>query len=85
MSFYLLFLNDLITSFFKKRLRCNGSVSGDLSVNCMLQLITNSSCNPFSLIISVNKQAVKVTRFIYIPKAHNDLIFNRNYAVMFLQ
>lgn len=53
-------------------------------MNSLLQLITNSSCNTFSLIISVNKQTVKVTRFIYIPKAYNYLIFNSNYAVMFL-
>ena len=55
LSFYLLFLYNLITSFFKERLCCNRSVSSNISFNRLLQLITNISCNAFSLIISVNK------------------------------
>ena len=85
MSFYLLFLYNLITSFFKERLCSNRSMSSNISFNRLLQLITNISCNTFSLIIRVNKQTVKIACFIYVPKAYNDFIINRNNTEMFLK
>lgn len=85
MSFYLLFLNNLIPSFFKERLRRNRGMSSNISLNSLLQPIANSSCNTFFLIIGMNKQTVKVTHFIYVPKAYNNFIFDCNYAVMFLK
>ncbi len=70
MSFYLLFLNDLISSFFKERLCSNRSVGGNISLNSLLQFIANSSCNTFSLIISMNEQTIKIAIFIYVSEAY---------------
>lgn len=85
LSFYLLLLNNLIISLFKERLRRNRSVSRNISLHSLLQLIANSSCNTFTLVIGVYKQTVKVPRFIDIPKPHNDFIINSNYTIMLLK
>ena len=85
MSFYLLFLNNLITSFFKKWLRRNRSVSSNFTLNSLLQLITNSSCNTFTLVIGVDIKTVKITRFIYIPKTDNLIVFYRYNRIMLLE
>lgn len=77
-SFYFLFFNHFIASFFKKRFCCNRSVRCNISHNGLFQLVTNSCCNSFSLIVCMNKQAVKITGLIDIPKAYNTSIFNSN-------
>ena len=82
MSFYLLFLNNLITSFFKKWLRRNRSVSSNFTLNSLLQSITNSSCNTFTLIIGVDIKTVKITRFIYIPETNNYIVINRYNSIV---
>lgn len=85
MPFYLLLFYSHVTSFFKERLCRNRGVSGNIPLNSMLQLITNSSCNTFPLIISMDKQMVKVARFVNISKPHDNVIINRNNAEMFLK
>ena len=85
LPFYLLFLYHLIPSFFKKRFCGNGSMGCDAARNHLLQLIADSSSNSFSLMVSMNKQTVKVTGAVYIPKAYDDIIFNSDYTVMLLK
>lgn len=84
MSFYLLFLHNFITSFFKKRFCCNRSVRCNIYFSCLLKLIANSSSNSLSLIICMNKKAVQIACIIYISKTYNNPIINRNNAEMLL-
>ena len=85
LSFYLLFLNKLIASFFKERLCRNGSMSSDISLNGLFQLIAEAGCNTFLLIIGVNKQTIEIACFIYVSKTYNGFIIKRNNTEMFLE
>ncbi len=85
LPFYLLFFNNFISSFLKKGFCRNRSVCCDISFNCLLKLIANSGSNSSPLIVCMNKQTVKVSRFVYISKSYNNFILNGYYTVMFLK
>lgn len=85
LPFYLLFLYNLIASFFKKRFCCNGSMGCDGARNRLLQPIADSGRNAFSLMVGMNKQTVKVSGAVYIAKADKNILFNSNDGVMFLK
>ncbi len=85
MPFYLLFLYNLIASFFKKRFCCNGSMGCDGARNRLLQPIADSGRNAFSLMVGMNKQTVKVSGAVYIAKAYKNIVFNSDDGVMILK
>lgn len=57
----------------------------NISHSSLFQLVTNSCCDPFPLIVCMDKKPVKITGLIYVPKAYNNSIFNSNYTIMFLK
>lgn len=81
----MLFPYNAIASFFKKWFGGNGSMGCNISFNCQFQLVANRCSNSFSLIVCMNKQAVKITGFIYIAKAYNNSIVNGNQTVVLLK
>ena len=85
LPFYLLFLYNLIVSFFKKRFCCNGSMGCDGARNRLLQPIADSGRNAFSLMVGMNKQTVKVSGAVYIAKADKNILFNSDDGVMILK
>lgn len=85
MPFHTLFFNNLVTSFFKKRLCGNGSVCNYFTAYALLKFIADCRSNAPALIICVNIQAVEISRLIYIAEPYNYSVINGYNAVMFQQ
>lgn len=82
---HLLFPDDRIASFFKKRSGGNGSVGNDVSPNSLLQCIADGRGDALSLKILMDIQSVKTALAADVAKTCYCMIFFRDKTVMLQQ
>ena len=53
-----------------------------LTLDCLLQPVTDGGCNPLALVAAMYVQPVQITGWIHIAKTGNVSILNRNQGDM---